>query len=156
MDPSDRASTLLDELKLKGTSPVPLQNIIDHLGYKAQLFPASEKTRNIACGLNRDTKTIMANAADAPTEQRYAFAHVIGHVLLQSEGNVVDTKSNLHHENKDPTELEANRFADELLMETMLFLEKWDQLGGDRSKLANLFGVSKERIQIRATLLGIA
>jgi len=156
MTPAESACAMLDELGLKGMAPTPLQKILDHIGYKAQLFPASEKTRNIACGVNRDTKTILANSTDTPAEQRYAFAHAIGHVMLQEKGNVVDKKSNLHHENEDLEEWEANRFADELLMETMLFLGKWDDLKADRSQLANHFGVSKERIQARATILGIA
>lgn len=155
MTPIEKANAMLDELELKGIAPMPLQKILEHIGYKAQLFPASEKTRNIACGVNRDTKTVMANATDTNAEQRYAFAHAIGHVVLQEQGNVVDKKTNLHYENEDPNEWEANRFADELLMETMLFLAKWDELRADLSRLANLFAVSKERIHARATLLEI-
>ncbi len=98
----------------------------------------------------------MANSADTAFEQRYAFAHSIGHIVLHPGENIIDWKNNLHHENEEPKEWEANQFADALLMDEDLFLSKWDELNNDISKISANFGVSKERVTARATLLGLA
>jgi Zn-dependent peptidase ImmA (M78 family) len=156
MSPKEKALELLETLEIKDECPVPLQKIVDHIGYKAQLFPASEKTRHLACGVNRDEKIIMANAGDSKEEQRYAFAHAIAHVVMdETGGNVIDKKANLHPSMEEPAEWDANQFANELLMEGDLFLKKWDQLGGDQRRIAQVFVVSKERISTRAIALGI-
>jgi len=155
MDATKQASELLETLELKGTNVISLQKVIDHIGYKAQLFPKSEKTRLIACGVNRDTKVIMANAGDPPEEQRYAFSHAIAHVVLHENGNVVDKRANLSPENEELDEFDANSFADELLMESDTFLRNWDTMNGNVSKLASSYALSKERITARAKKLGL-
>lgn len=155
MTASEHASKLLKELELEGTNVISLQRVIDHIGYKAQLFPKSEKTRMIACGVNRDTKVIMANAGEPAAEQRYAFCHAIGHVVLHENGNVVDKKANLSPENEEYEEFEANSFADELLMESDLFLRNWDAMNANISKLANTYALSRERVTARARKLGL-
>ena len=156
MNASDHASQILETLELKGTNVISLQKVLDHIGYKAQLFPLSEKTRSIACGLNRDTKVIMANAGDPPEEQRYAFCHAIAHVVLHQNGNVIDKKWNLHPDNEEFEEFDANSFADELLMESDQFLRNWDSMNGDIPKLSRTYGLTKERVTTRAKKLGLA
>lgn len=155
MNASEKASQLLETLELKGTNIISLQKVIDHIGYKAQLFPNSEKTRLIACGVNRDTKVIMANAGDPPEEQRYAFCHAIAHVVLHENGNIVDKRVHLRPENEEFDAVEANSFADELLMESGTFLRNWDTMNGNVSKLASSYALSKERITARAQKLGL-
>ena len=155
MTPAQQAKKLLEELELIGTASIPLQKVIDHLNYKAQLFPASDKTRGVACGINRDAKIVLANSVDPAVEQRYAFAHAIGHIVLHEGGNVIDRYNNLSPKNEEPEEWEANLFADELLMEGNLFLQKWDELNGDISRIANVYGLGKERVQNRAKKLEI-
>ena len=155
MTPSESALKLIEELELKNLAPLPLNKVLAHLEYKAQLFQPNEKTRNLACGVNQKEKVVMANSADSPAEQRYAFAHAIAHAVLHPGENMVDRKNNLHHTNEDPKESEANQFADELVMENGVFLTKWDELNGDLNRLGSAFGVTKERITARASKLGI-
>lgn len=155
MNHSEAAIDLLNQLEIKNQHPLPLQKVVDHLGYKVQLFQPGEKTRNLACGINQQEKVLFANSGDAPTEQRYAFAHAIGHAVLHAGKNMVDKKQNLHFTNEEPVEWEANQFADELLMESRLFLTKWDELNGDISKMSQTFGLTKERITARAKNLDI-
>ena len=155
MNPNQAATDLLDQLGLKNQFPLPLQKVVDHIGYQVQLFQPGDKTRNLACGVSHDQKTIFANSADQPAEQRYAFARAIGHAVLHPGKNIVVKKSSLHFSNEEPEEMEANLFADELLMESVLFLTKWDELNMDIGKMAQAFGLTKERITARATILGI-
>ena len=155
MNHTQAATDLLDQLGLKNQHPLPLQKVVDHIGYKVQLFQPGDKTRNLACGVNQDQKILFANSGDPPTEQRYAFAHAIGRVILQPGKNVVVKKQFLHFSIEEPDEWEANRFADELLMESTLFLTKWDELNSDIGKMAQAFGLTRERITARATFLGI-
>jgi Zn-dependent peptidase ImmA (M78 family) len=153
MTPSAKATEILEALEIMEACPVPLQKIVDHIGYKAQLFPSSDKTKNLACGVNRDQKVIMANAGDSPEEQRYSFAHAIGHVVLEEEGNVVDKKTNLHPSIEEQKEWDANQFANELLMGNTIFLKKWDECNGDQPKVARAFCLAKDRIISRASAL---
>ena len=155
MNPNQAATDLLDQLELKNQHPLSLQKVVDHIGYKVQLFQPGDKTRNLACGVNQDQKILFANSGDPPTEQRYAFAHAIGHVILHPGKNLVIKKQCLHFSNEEPEEWEANQFADELLMESRLFLSKWDELHNDVGKMAQAFGLTRERITARATILGI-
>jgi len=155
MTPQEAATALLEKLDLKDSFPLPLQTVVQSLGYRAQLFPKSEKTRNLACGVNAAEKTLFANASDQSQEQRYSFAHAIGHVVLHEGKNFVIKKTHLHPSNEDPEEWEANQFADELLMNQDIFLQKWDEFGGASISVAGCFGLSKERITARAQALNI-
>ncbi len=153
MSPQQAAINILEELELKNQCPLPLQSVINHLGYHAQLFPKSDKTRNVACGVNADQKVIFANSNDDKAEQRYSFAHAIGHTVLHPGKNFVIRKAHLHHTNEVLEEWEANQFADELLMNSDVFLRKWDEWGSVTSQVAGVFGLSKERINVRAKAL---
>jgi Zn-dependent peptidase ImmA (M78 family) len=156
MTPSEQAYELLKTLELDTTLPIPLQKVLEHIGYKAQLFPASDKTRHLSCGINATDKTILANAGDPAPEQRYAFAHAIGHAVLHPGTNFVDRRQNLHFSVEEPLEeWEANQFADELVMESNGFLRKWDELNGDLGKISSQLALPRERIQARAQLLGL-
>lgn len=156
MTPSESAAELIVKLELKGLCPLPLQKVVEHLEYTVQLFQPNDKTRSLACGVDQTKKVLMANSADSALEQRYAFAHAIGHIVLHPGENVIDRKNNLHHTNEEQKEWEANQFADCLLMDEDLFLSKWDECNGDIGKIAGVFGMPKERVSARAVLLGIA
>jgi len=155
MSPQKAAQEILEKLDLKDDCPLPLQTVVSSIGYSAHLFPKSEKTRNVACGVNASEKSLFANSNDPSAEQRYSFAHAIGHVVLHEGKNFVIRKSHLHPTNEIQEEWEANQFADELLMYQDLFLHKWDEFGGAPMQLAGVFGLSKERITARARALSI-
>lgn len=155
MNHTEAANDIIDQLKLRNQCPLPLQKVVEHIGYKVQLFQPNEKTRTLACGVNQQEKILFANSSDSAMEQRYAFAHAIGHVVLHPGENIIARKLTLHYTNEEKKEWEANQFADELLMETTLFLSKWDELSENQRKMGQAFGLTKERIAARATLLGI-
>jgi Zn-dependent peptidase ImmA (M78 family) len=110
---------------------------------------------------------IAVNRTHHPNRQRFTVAHELGHYILH-EGqpvfidrfarlNLRDTTSSLAIH---PEEIQANRFAAELLMPRELLLsELRERLGRDRAdivlELAQRFGVSTRAMELRLTNLGV-
>jgi len=118
-------------------------------------------------------RTIAVNNEHLSNRQRFTIAHELGHLMLhaldQDEDNVfVDRK--VFNRNSDASqgvyrqEIEANRFAAELLMPKKLLLKAIDDLGDEIDlsddetlrDLASKFGVSTQAMAIRLTSLDIA
>lgn len=114
---------------------------------------------------------ILVNAAHAPVRQRFTIAHELGHLLLHGyqtahadknfKIRLRDTQSS---QGSVFEEIEANRFAAELLMPEAVLtrmlrdhaLEYADEASdGELERLAALFEVSKQAFSIRlSSLLG--
>ena len=111
-------------------------------------------------GVNRDQATV---------RQRFTIAHELGHLLLHEYSRVhvdrgfrVRLRSGLSSEGTDRDEMEANRFAAELLMPIEFLqadLEKREFDLADDSEfqtLAKRYGVSTQALAIRLNGLGYA
>ena len=61
-----------------------------------------------------DGGVVFVNAGEALVRQRFTLAHELGHHVLGHE-SVVDPSADLEGWSNDPREVEANRFASELL-----------------------------------------
>ena len=109
-------------------------------------------------GVNRD---------QAAVRQRFTIAHELGHLLLHERSQVhvdrefrVRLRSGVSREGTDRDEMEANRFAAELLMPIGFLradLEEWElDLADDRQlrALARRYGVSTQSLAIRLNNLG--
>ena len=78
-------------------------------------------------------------------DERFVLAHEIGHSVLHPNACTPFLKSHtLISINK--MELEANKFATELLITDEIILENWQMT---TEQLANLLGYSKELIELR-------
>lgn len=117
--------------------------------------------------------TIAINKTHSPQRKRFTIAHELGHLALHSEhagqdGVFIDRK--VFHRNSQASqgmyrqEIEANRFAAELLMPKKMLLAAIKELGDDidlsddgtLGKLAKKFGVSTQALAIRLASLDMA
>lgn len=144
-----RAEELLDELDLGGVYPVPVERILDRLGFTLNGFKPDASIGDIAGAVDHESKTVWVNVDDPPVRQRFTIAHEIGHIKLHAGDSVIDYRGNLTGY-VDGKEAEANRFAADLLMPPIDFVKAWFRLDCEASRVANHFGVSKEAATIRA------
>lgn len=142
--------------------PVPVERIAKSLGIAIQYGAFDDKLSGMAF-IKDGTKVIGVNNAHHPNRQRFTIAHELGHMILHRElleNSVhVDTgtlrRDFLAATGKDQVEIQANRFAAELLMPEA-FLEEFlkdksvdveDEDG--LAALAKRFRVSSMALQFR-------
>jgi uncharacterized protein DUF955 len=112
---------------------------------------------------------ILLNRANAPLRKRFTLAHELGHLVLHNfraphadaaSAFKVRYRDSLSSDGSVLEEIEANRFAAELLMPENLLIPRLRDLGFDyaseerethekMSRLARSFGVSQQALQIR-------
>jgi len=102
--------------------PVPVEQIVEFLGARLRYSPFDGE---LAGMLIRDDKhtTIGVNSLHHNNRQRFTIAHECGHLLLHKGKDVhidrsfrVNKRDERSSQAIDPEEIEANRFAAELLM----------------------------------------
>ena len=163
------ARNLLAELEVQ-EPPVPVRKLARSRGARVVSVPGNEadidgflyqKDNEVVIGVNRD---------QAPVRQRFTIAHELGHLLLHKHNNQVHVdrgfrvrlRSGLSSEGTDRDEMEANRFAAELLMpieflRTDLEKREFDLADDSEIKaLAKHYGVSTQALAIRLNGLGYA
>lgn len=148
------ANDLLHKVGIVGEIPVPVEKIVEYLGFECHLFEPNSKTIDIAGAVNHRNKKIFINQSDPPKRQNFTVAHEIGHIVLQ--GNQKDYIDYRRNNSSDTKEKEVNYFAGCLLMPSDIFSYQWKQLNGDINKLSELFGVSTPAVAVRANVLGLA
>lgn len=116
--------------------------------------------------------TVAVNSTHHPNRQRFTIAHELGHYFLhacKNDGDDVFIDKKVFHRNQSASEgsvrmeIEANRFAAELLMPRAMMKEAVAETGGDIDlsddvviyNLSNLFCVSKQALTYRLADLNI-
>lgn len=132
--------------------PIPVLDIAEDNGadVRFDFFPNFKDKVSGLCDFQ--TGRIYVNAADSDERRRFTIAHELGHWVLHRDYF-------LQHPNKyrifprfaqpdynDPFEREANRFAADLLVPDHLIKPV---RGAAPSRLAAIFGVSKQMMEIR-------
>ncbi len=134
-----------------GQIPVPLERVADSL--RLVIF-AVDADANTAGAISYDERIIYINSNDPPQRQRFTLAHELGHAVLHEGENVVDYRRNLDAPD-ERKEVEANKFAAELLMPEDTFREVWRTRAANKTRVAACFGVSGEAVGYRAANLGL-
>lgn len=148
--------------------PVPVDQIAKKLGLLLCSLPAgSEDDISGAIIRNSHRVVIAVNPEHHSNRQRFTIAHELGHYFLH-ESEVyehVDQRFSVAWRKTDPSggvdwlEVEANRFAAELLIPTKFLTKDLNSLKEiDRRTtvlLASRYGVSKDAMRFRLTNLGI-
>jgi Zn-dependent peptidase ImmA (M78 family) len=146
--------------------PVSLEKIVQHFSIQQVQLPASADIFG-AIVRKGDRVSIAINPSQHPNPQRFTLAHELGHYFCHDAQDMehvdgdfrVSWRNNASSAGVDWKEIEANRFAAELLMpEDMLRKDVDKHLTIDRDAiqhLALLYGVSRLAMQFRLINLGL-
>lgn len=161
-----RAKELLAKHDIQN-APVPIRKLARSCG--ARIVQVSGDDDDIDGFLYRQDKEVVIgiNRNQAPVRQRFTIAHELGHLLLHEPSQVhvdrgfrVRLRSGSSRDGIDRDEMEANRFAAEILMPIDFLrrdLEKQEFDLADDSQLRSLarrYGVSTQALAIRLNGLG--
>lgn len=162
VDPKSRAAEIIERLGIK-SAPVSVERIAESLG--AKIVKRSDFGDDL-CGMiiREDGITVIGvNDTHANTRQRFTIAHEIGHLVLHSEildkvhvdktFNYALKRDGRSKIGQDRMEIEANKFAAELLMPSAL-LKKELQSGyidfeNGLEELAKKYAVSVQAMSIK-------
>ena len=115
-----QAEQILREQRID-SPPIPVTDIAESLGASVRYSPFEGE---LAGMLIRDDgqKVIGVNSLHHPNRQRFTIAHEIGHLILHKGEAYIDRSFRINRRDavssqaSDREEIEANRFAAELLM----------------------------------------
>jgi Zn-dependent peptidase ImmA (M78 family) len=161
-NPRRRAAEVLEEAGVT-TKPVPVEVIAQQKGIALRYMPLDESLSGMIF-MQYGVPTVVVNSLHHANRRRFSVAHELGHYEL----HMAAIGSDVHVDKRflardansstgfDAKEIEANRFAAELLVPRamlveelhgrMVDLEADDELLGE---LADKFGVSKQMMSIR-------
>jgi Zn-dependent peptidase ImmA (M78 family) len=171
-NPELAARKILRDLGLK-KAPISLDVIVKKLGVRLAVEPFDEELSGVLVK-EGGAVAIGVNSAHHVNRQRFTVAHEIGHYVLDHPGEmfidktlrqkaVVVRRDGRSSEGTDKHEIEANRFAAELLMpgniveeEVKKRLSKSKRPSADDliNEMAGLFQVSNQAMEIRLVNLG--
>lgn len=106
-------------------APVPVETVADFLGAEIRYSPFDGELAGILVRAGDGGSVIGVNSAHHQNRQRFTIAHECGHLFLHKGKDVYIDRSfrvNVNRRDErsaqaiDPEEIEANRFAAELLM----------------------------------------
>lgn len=114
-----------------------------------------------------DKFRVIVNSNESPQRRRFTAAHELAHFLLHRD--MLEDGAPLHRDalfgahKKDNQafpfspahEVQANRFAAELLMPSQVMRDRYDPEAGNLAELANKFRVSQAAIRVRLQSLGL-
>jgi len=169
------AYNLLEKLNI-ASLPIDLDYILQRLDIQKREFDIfDEETYDYSgcISIVNSKARIEISPLDPDTRQRFTIAHEIGHYLYDFPENLNDvtkedsriTDKKFYRGNKsDPKEVRANRFASQLLMPKDMvvssakeILDEHDEMEADlfTRKMAEIFNVSMQAVEIRLSQLGI-
>ena len=149
--------------------PVPIQRLARGCRARIVQVPGNDDNDNIDGFLFRNgiEAVIGINRDRAAVRRRFTIAHELGHLLLHEQGQVhvdrgfrVRLRSGVSSEGTDQDEMEANRFAAEILMpidflRNDLKRQEFDLADDNELRsLARRYGVSTQALAIRLNSLG--
>lgn len=150
---------------LKRTFPLNLVDLAKCLGYT--IFYISNKDKKYqdkAILVFTNDKKIFINEVYRKDlswfmKGRYLITKMLAHIILKN----IDTywEESLNHlvsqfsEEDQEKNKKATRLCFELLMPEDVFVNQWKLLGGDKTKLSQIFGVSQEKVSERHVYLEI-
>lgn len=147
-------------------APIAVRKVAAHLNIDVRLAPTREDVSG-ALIVDGVSAYIAVNDAHHINRQRFTIAHEIGHFQLHNTGDSIhfdedfrvysrDGRSSLAIDSK---EIEANQFAAELLMPTLLLGQDFTKLRGSEEDairdLAGRYKVSTKAMEFRLQNLGL-
>lgn len=147
-----------------GRPPVPVEKIAENLDLEVRYAPYDGDLSGALVRSKGETY-IGVNSSDHPNRKRFTIAHELGHFILHKGITLhvdKDFRVNLRDSDSskgvDPVEMEANRFAAELLMPTRFLVKDIERLRGVNQaaldSLARNYKVSAHAMRIRLSNFG--
>ena len=144
--------------------PVQVDKVAAHLGATVKYSPFEGELAGV---LARDDARVVigVNSSHHPNRQRFTIAHECGHLMLHEGEAYVDTGFRVNWRDDvssmavDYKEIEANRFAAELLMPYKMLIADLQEHGVDLENegaiktLAKRYGVSEQAMTHRISNL---
>jgi Zn-dependent peptidase ImmA (M78 family) len=144
--------------------PVSVEEIAESLGLEVRYAPFDGDLSGALVRRKGETY-IGVNSSDHPNRQRFTIAHELGHFVLHRGISIhVDKDFMVNRDGDssqgvDPDEMEANRFAAELLMPTRFIVGDVERLRrvsqSALESLARRYRVSPHAMSIRLGNFGI-
>ncbi len=167
------AQSLLTRLNITA-APIDVEAIATSLGAVVSYEPFTEDLSGVLIK-EKSRLVIGVNSSHPKTRQRFTIAHEIGHLELQHQGEIFIDKAmkpqttimkrdSTSSQASDLREIEANRFAAELLMPERFVITALQRRTSKKAKieaseliagLAEEFQVSPQAMEYRLTNLGI-
>jgi len=155
-------------------APIDVEALAVRQGAVVSYEPFKEELSGILVK-EKDRTVIGVNSSHPRTRQRFTIAHELAHLMLNHKGELfvdqtvksqstVIRRDGISSQAVDRSEIEANRFAAELLMPESLVVEAVHQRQEKRpdypsnlllDDLARAFEVSSQAMEYRLTNLGI-
>lgn len=149
------------------TPPVPVEDIARRLGAELRYSPYEGELSGMVYR-DGDRIVVGVNSLHHPNRQRFTIAHEIGHLLLHRGKEVhidrtfrVNLRDDVSSKAVDQEEIQANRFAAELLMPRGMLIEdlKTQQIDYENEEalgeLAKRYRVSLQAMTFRLANLGL-
>ena len=126
-----KAKNILEKFNII-TPPVNIESIIKNCNIS---YSESELTDDISGVLDqrdKDKPFILVNKDQHPNRKRFSAAHELGHYLLHSQSGMHIDKKSFYRNSRSSEglyeiEVEANKFAAELLMPTKFLIEEFKE-----------------------------
>lgn len=165
--PVAAAKKIIAEQKIESFTDkfqVPIEKIIELHGisYHETTLPSDDISGILYLEAGKKPQIII-NGTHSDERKRFTAAHELGHFILHKQTSGIHIDKRLFFRNKvskeatDPAEVEANRFAAELLMPKKLISKAVEKMGSSEDivkDLAREFKVSTMAMGIRLERLG--
>lgn len=119
------------------TAPIPVMELTKELGIDLVFVPSD----TYKSALNPKISKIVINSNNSLYEQRFAVAHEIGHLMLHSLDKIYRDQS---FDNDTLEEIQANKFAKDLLTPIWLVNTYRNQLNISNEQLSKIFQINLE------------
>ena len=138
---------------------VDVTPIIKRQGY--EIYVDDELDNNILGYTDYEKREIVLNANETPERRRFTLAHELGCIMLnnytQCRYDITSNQLNIYA--NEQNDVEANYFAECILMPRNIFVREFNSIKEDIDfkvqKLAYYFGVSKLAVYVRTNMLNL-
>ena len=169
MDQRNRADIerrAMEVLRQHGLYSLPVDPVV--LANRVGITVANAKLADESVAgliVRRGARTmILVEQADPPYRKRFSIAHALGHYFLHlpGDGEIVDRRADMYRRTEprghvfdvQRMEIEANKFAAELLMPQEFVRKEWDR-NPSIALMARVFNVSEEAMGYRVDALNL-
>jgi Zn-dependent peptidase ImmA (M78 family) len=139
------------------TMPLDIPKLVHALGIKLLCLPMDDDVSgSLSLATNKKDWVMKVNALHHPNRQRFTMAHELAHFARHRSTQMEFVDQNFFRNgDSNPMEVEANRFASDLLMPEEQFRKNVQLFDGNIEATSQHFRVSTLAVRVRAKILGM-